>query len=165
MGLDLFNIIVTAVCLVALGLYFNFREKKLNKMADLKFLEIREKYLVQIAQRKAKEKTEIDRIKNILLKLENKHKKLISLKPSAIPTESLREAEEIVRRTEKRSRQIEEESKQKAEKYLSDQKAEVEEKMVDLVMNVTKKVLSKTLTYDDQKELIEQALDEVEGEK
>lgn len=161
MGLDIFNIILTAVCLVALGLYYSFREKKLNKMADLKFLEIREKYLVQIAQRKAKEKAEIEKIRNILFKLENKHKKLISLKPSQIPSESLREAEEIV----KRSKQIEEEAKQKAEKYLADQKAEVEERMVDLVMNVTKKVLSKTLTYDDQKELIEQALAEVEGEE
>ncbi len=164
MGLDIFNVIITVICLMALAFYFNYREKKLNKMADLKFLEIREKYLLQIARRKAKEKTEIERIRNILIKLENKHKKLITMKPSAIPAEFLKEAEDIVRRTEKRSKQIEDEAKQKAEKYLLDQKAEVEEKMVDLVMNVTKKVLSKSLSYEDHKELVEQALSEVEGD-
>lgn len=164
MGLDLINIIITAVCLVCLGVYFNYREKKLTKMADLKFLEIREKYLVQIAQRKAKEKNEIERIKALVAKLENKHKKISSLKPLTPPTEALREAEEIVRRTEKRSKQIEHEAKEKAAKFLTEQKQEVEEKMVDLVMNVTKKVLKKTLIYEEQKKLIEEAMMEVEGD-
>ncbi len=164
MGFNVINIVITVICLIALGLYFNYREKKLTKMADLKFLEIREKYLVQIAQRKAKERAEIDKIRNILIKLENKHKKLVSLRPSSPPTDALREAEEIVRRTEKRAKQIEQEAQEKADKFLAEQKTEVENKMVDLVMSVTAKVVSKSLSYEDHKELINQALQEIEGE-
>lgn len=158
------NLIITGACLIILAVYFNYRERKLNAMADKKFLDIREKYLVQIAQRKAKERAEIDRIKQLVLKLETKHKKLINNKPTINSTEFLKKAEEIIKRTEKRSKQIELEAKEKADKYLDDQKKEIETKMVDLVMNVTKKVLAKSLDYDDQKELIEKALHEVEGD-
>lgn len=158
------NLIITGACLVILAVYFNYREKKLNQLADKKFLDIREKYLVQIAQRKAKERVEIDRIRQLVMKLETKHKKLISNKPSINSTEFLKKAEEIIRRTEKRSKQIEAEAKEKADKYLDDQKKEIETRMVDLVMNVTKKVLAKSLDYEEQKELIEKALLEVEGD-
>ena len=158
------NLIITAVCLVILAVYFNYREKKLNAMADKKFLDIREKYLVQIAQRKAKERAEIDKIKQLLAKVETKHKKLISSKPTINSTEFLKKAEEIIKRTEKRSKQLELEAKNKADKYLEDQKQEIETKMVDLVMGVTRKVLAKTLDYEDQKELIEKALRQVEGD-
>lgn len=158
------NLVITGACLILLAFYFNYREKKLNTMADKKFLDIREKYLVQIAQRKAKEKMEIDKIKQLLVKLESKHKKLIGNKPNVDTSEILQKAEEIIKRTEKRSKQIETEAKQKADKYLSDQKKEIETKMVDLVMDVTKKVLSKSLDYDAQKELVEKALQEVEGD-
>lgn len=162
--MNIINLSITAVCLIVLAVYFNYREKKLNKMADMKFLDIREKYLVQIAQRKAKERLEIDKIKNILSKLETKHKKLITHKPNLDTSEFLHKAEEIIRRTEKRSKQIEAEAREKADKYFTDQKNEIETKMVDLVMNVTKKVLSKSLDYNQQKELIEKALLEVEGD-
>jgi len=162
--MNIINITITVVCLAALAFYFNYREKKLNKMADMKFLEIREKYLVQIAQRKAKERLEIDKIKSLLGRLETKHKKLISNKPNVDTSEFLHKAEEIIKRTEKRSKQIEAEAHEKAAKYFADQKKEIETKMVDLVINVSKKVLSKSLDYEKQKELIEKALLEVEGD-
>lgn len=164
MSLSLVNIVITAICLFGLGFYFNSREKKLHKMADLKFLEIRERYMVQIAQRKAKEKAEIERIKSILARLETKHKKMLSQKDVVDPTKYLKEAEEIVKKTEKRAKEIEKEAKEKADRYVSEQKAEIEGKMVDLVMGVTKKVISKSLNYSDHRELIEQALQEVEGD-
>lgn len=164
MSLSIINIIITAICLLGLGFYFNSREKKLHKMADLKFLEIRERYMVQIAQRKAKEKAEIERIKSILARLEDKHKKILSQKPSGDTSKAMKEVEEIVKKTEKRAKEIEKEAKEKADRYVAEQRAEIESKMVDLVMDVTKKVLSKSLNYSDHKELIEQALQEVEGE-
>lgn len=165
MEVAIINIAVTAICLLALGIYFNNREKRLSRMADQKFLEIREKYLVQIAQRKAKEKVEIEKIRELLHRVESKHKTLVTSKVRAQNNaELIQKAQDIIKRTEKRSRQIEIEAQQKAQKYLDDQKKEIETKMVDLVMNVTKKVLTKSLDYDTQKELIEKTLMEIEGD-
>lgn len=164
MEFGLINIAITAACLVILGLYFSNRERRLTNMADSKFLEIREKYLMQVAQRKAKEKAEIEKIKSLVTRLESKHKKIISQKSDVSGPDITAHAAEIIHQAEKRAKQIEAESKQKADKFLDDQKKDVETKMVDLVMDVTKKVLARSLSYEDQKDLIEKALLEVEGD-
>ena len=162
---EIINVAITVTALVALVFYYNFREKKLLKMADKKFLEIREKYLVQIGQRKTKEKNEIARIKDLVLKLERKHQNLLA-KESAVPdiNDAKAEADKIIALAHAQAEQIQKEADQKAKKHISDQKAEIETKMVDLVINVTKKVLKKSLGYKDHVDLIESALMEVEGE-
>ena len=162
---EIINICITIIALVILVLYYNYREKKLMRMADQKFLDIREKYLAQIGHRKAKEKSEIARIKDLVPKLEKKHQNLITQK-SAVPdiNQVKAEGEKIILEAKAKANQIQKEAEQKADKYIADQKAEIETKMVDLVINVTKKVMKKTLAYEDHVDIIENALMEVEGE-
>jgi|GEM_PF-5236757 len=59
-----------------------------------------------------------------------------------------------------RAKKLEEEAKMKAEAYLETRKTEVEQELMSLVMNVTKKVLPESLTYDLQKELVMHALED-----
>lgn len=61
-----------------------------------------------------------------------------------------------------RAKQLEAEAKQRADEYLASRQKEVEADLMDLVLHVTKKVLPETLTYDIHKELVLQALREVQ---
>lgn len=168
MGVELFiNIVITIICLMALGLYFNRREKKLQFLATSKFREIEELYLHQLAKRKVKERHEVEKLKNIVDGLEEKHKKLLAEKNAQ--QNHLKgysaEADKIIKAAQEKANAIEEEVRQKSKLFLKEQEAEVRSKMVDLVIGVTKKVIARNLTYLDHKELIEKAVLEMEGEE
>lgn len=167
MNLLVNNLAITGVCLFLLGFYFNWREKKLESIAGSKLKEIREKYITQIAERKAREKKEIEKLKGIVESLEKKHMEILKAKKSAKPEdtqENQSESKELLQTAQAKAKEIEQAAKDEAEEYLDEQKKEVQGKMVDLVMGVTKKVITKSLNYEDHKELIEKAFQEVEGE-
>lgn len=166
MQLTIMNIIITAICLIVLIFYFNHRERKMQKMADHKFSDIREKYLVQIAKRKARERAEIERLKAIVARLQHKHhEQILDQKGKQKIRLNMAQAEDLLKRAHTRAKEIEKEAREKSQKFIDDQKKEVQTKMIDLVIGVTKKVLTKGLSYDDQKALIEEAIAEVEGDK
>lgn len=58
----------------------------------------------------------------------------------------------------KEARELEKHAEDQAEAYLEKRKAEVEEELVDLVVDVSKRVLPKGISYQAQKELVMQAL-------
>lgn len=160
------NLAITGVCLFLLGFYFNYKERKLQTIAETKLLEIKEKYIRQIAERKAKEKKEIVKLRTIVEDLETKHRQILMSKsaPKPVIAISASEADEILKKAKEKAKKIEVEAQAEADKFLESQKKEVQTKMVDLVMGVAKKVLAKSLSYEDHKELIEKAFMEVEGE-
>ncbi len=160
------NLAITGVCLFLLGYYFNYREKKIQQIAEKKLHEIKEKYLQQIAERKAREKKEIAKLKSIVQDLEDKHRQILRErlnKPKEVIIDKS-QADEIIKKAQEKAKKIEEDVKEEADNFLEEQKKEVQTKMVDLVMGVAKKVLAKSLTYEDHRELIEKAFLEVEGE-
>jgi F0F1-type ATP synthase membrane subunit b/b' len=163
----LINIAITGMCLFLLGIYFNYREKRLTTIADRRIKELKEKYVAQISDRKAREKKEIEKLKDIVISLETEHKKILKEKATN-PAKNTKlyeqEARKIIKHAEERARRIEQEVRDDARHFLEQQKKEVQTKMVDLVMGVAKKVLAKSLTYEEHKELIETTLMEVEGE-
>lgn len=161
---QLINIGITGICLMILGFYFNSREKKLQQIAESKLKEIKDKYISLMVERKAKERVEVEKLKKIVDNLEKKHKEMIIQKSSELKDQNDSKAEEVIKRAEERAKKIENEVKENAQKFLEEQKKEVQTKMVDLVMGVSKKVLVKSLSYEDQKLLIENALLEMEGE-
>ncbi|HBG81364.1 TPA: hypothetical protein DDW69_00830 [candidate division CPR2 bacterium] len=165
----LINIFITSVCLFTLGLYFTYREKELQSVSQKKLDEARERYLSQIAERKAKEKLEIEKLKAIVVEVEKRHKEILenkSKEPQIVEVSAVSddEKEAILTEARNRARIIEENAEEEAKEYLSEQKKEVQTKMVDLVMGVTKKMLGSALTYEDHLKLIEQALKDMEGE-
>ncbi len=89
---------------------------------------------------------EIDSIK---IEYENKEKTLNDNIEAKI--KELSELEETaVKRAEDRVRE-----------YEKSQKTEIEKNMVDLVINVTKKVFEKSLTYEDHKRIIEKSISDL----
>lgn len=160
------NLAITGVCLFLLGAYFNYREKKLQKIAENKLGEIRERYLAQNAERKAREKKEIDKLKGIVQDLEDKHRQILKEKNAQSTKKEVRAdlADDILKKAKERAQEIENVANEEAQKYLEEQRQEVQTKMVDLVMSVSKKVLTKNLSYEDHQDMIEKALLSVEGE-
>lgn len=55
-------------------------------------------------------------------------------------------------------------AEEKIKEFEKEQRAEVEKNMVSIVMNVTKKVLEKTLSYEEHKEIIKKSIDEIKLE-
>lgn len=68
------------------------------------------------------------------------------------------ESKEALEHAKAKAKKLEDEAKMKAEAYLETRKTEVEQELMNLVMNVTKKVLPEGLTYEVQKELVMHAL-------
>ncbi len=167
MGTELYlNILITLVCFLALGFYFNRREKRLQMIAEGKLSDFKDRYLDNIAKRKLKERQEIEKLKIIVEDLESRHKKLLHEKTTQHTSKTFdEEANRVIKAAEERAKKIEDEMRGKANKFLEDQKKEVQGKMVDLVMGVTKKILTKSLSYHDHKQLIETAVMEMEGEE
>lgn len=166
MGIDLFiNVAITGVCLLILGIYYNFREKRFQGLADDKFQEVKEKYIMEIAAKKARERAEIEKLKEIVSKVEEKHRRVIAEKNVAkAPVYDLKEVDNIIKNAEEKAAKLIEEAREESRQFLEDQRKEVQEKMIDLVIGVTRKVLQKSLSYKDHKELIEAAFKEMEGE-
>lgn len=160
------NIVITGLCLFVLAMYFNRREKKLQHFTESKFEDVKGQYKEQVEKRKQKEKEEIEKLKNIVGKLQEKHKAMLLAQKNELKNNQNynKEAIDIIKNAEKNAKKIEQEVREDARIFLEEQKKEVQAKMVDLVMGVTKKVLARSLDYDEQKELIEEAFLEVEGE-
>jgi exonuclease VII large subunit len=122
--------------------------------------------LHHVAKRKVNEKKEIDKLKTIARRLEDKHRKLLTEekgnKKNDINFEA--EVEKIIKQAQEKARQIEDDARAEMQKFIEAEQKDVQSKMVDLVMGVTKKVLTRGLTYSDHKGLIEEALSEMEGE-
>jgi hypothetical protein len=160
----LVNLVITGACLLLLGMYFNYRERRLHHIAEKKIQQIKEHFQKTLAERKVKEKKEIEKLKGLVEELEKHHKKMLREKNAHPPKDYQTEADSVIQKAKEQAERIEEEVRLEAQKFLEEQKKEVQTKMVDLVMGVTKKVLGKALNYDNHKELIEHALLEVEGE-
>ncbi|MEI6498707.1 MAG: hypothetical protein WCO23_01965 [bacterium] len=161
----IYNILITLVCFLSLGFYFNRREKRLQLIAESKLSDFKDHYLDNITKRKLKERQEIEKLKTIVIDLETRHKKLLTDRATFSTKNINAETDKIIKTAEERGQKIEAEMRQKADKFLEDQKREVQGKMVDLVMGVTKKILAKSLSYNDHKELIESAVLEMDGEE
>lgn len=163
------NLLVTSVCIFTIGLYFAYREKELSKISEEKLKETKDKYLKEIAERKEKEKEEIQKLKKIVDELEKKQKEINQTR-SLIVSEPLpsnkseEDIENLLEEARKKAQHIEEGAQKKAHDFLEDQKKEVQIKMIDLVMGVAKKVFGQTLTYQDHLELVKKSLREMEGE-
>jgi len=56
---------------------------------------------------------------------------------------------------------LKDEASERIKQFEQQQKEDVEKNMVSLVMNVTKKILEKTLTYEEHKEIIKKSIDEI----
>jgi F0F1-type ATP synthase membrane subunit b/b' len=165
MGAGLYiNIAITLLSLGVITYYFNYREKKISGVASKKLKDIKQLYVAQLTDRKMKEKQEIEKLKKVVDNIEKKHRDFVKQQNSKLKEHYLAEAEVIIKKAEERAKKIEAEVKEDAKHFLEEQKKEVQTKMVDLVMGVAKKVLSKSLTHDEHKELIEKALLEMEGE-
>ncbi|KKQ94651.1 MAG: ATPase, F0 complex, subunit B, bacterial [candidate division CPR2 bacterium GW2011_GWC1_39_9] len=171
----LINIFITSVCLFTLGLYFTYRERELEAIAKSKLDETKEKYLDQIAKRKAREREEISKLQAIVAEIEKKHQEVEVARQNIgqgsergagqnVSNVSTEEAEKILESARERAAEIEEEAKKKADEFLDKQKKEVQTKMVDLVMGVVKKVIGQLVSYEDHKKIIKSALDDMEGE-
>jgi F0F1-type ATP synthase membrane subunit b/b' len=159
------NLGITGGCLLLMVMYFNHREKKLQDIAVNKLKESKISYLRQLAFRKVKEKQEIEKLKGIVKKLEEKHRELLLEQKSQAKKSFEAEREEIIKKAQLRAAKIEQEAREEADNFVEEQKKEVQAKMVDLVMGVTKKLLTKSLKYKDHLELIEEALQDMEGEE
>jgi hypothetical protein len=64
-----------------------------------------------------------------------------------------------------KAKKLEQEAKEQASAYLAERQKEVEEELMDLVLNVTKKVLPAGITYQAQADLVLQALRDARLEK
>jgi flagellar biosynthesis/type III secretory pathway protein FliH len=73
-----------------------------------------------------------------------------------------KESREALARAKAKARKLELEAKESADDYLTERKKEVEADLMDLVLHVTRQVLPATLTYDVQKQLVLEALREIE---
>ena len=74
-------------------------------------------------------------------------------------------SEKAVEAAQAKAKKLEEEAKLKASEYLAERQKEVEDELMELVLNVTKKVLPQGITYQGQSELVLQALRDVRLEK
>ncbi len=142
------NIGTTAICLLVIAFYFNYREKKIQGIAGVKLKEIKDNYLDKLARRKLKEKQEIERLKKIVENLEKKHKEILTEKKKEVKKAWDKDAEDIIKKAEAKSKEIEDQAKIEVDKFMAEQKKEVQTKMVDLVMGVTKKVLARSIDYN-----------------
>ena len=87
-------------------------------------------------------------------KTEATHKEQIEL--------ALHSQDQALAKAKARAKLLESQAKVAADEYLAARQKEVESELMDLVMHVTKKVLPETLTYEIHKELVLQALREVQ---
>lgn len=77
--------------------------------------------------------------------------------------EALSASQKELEAAKARAKKLESEAKLKAEEYLAQRQHEVEEDLMNLVVDVTKRVLPKGLSYDIQKELVLEALREIKA--
>lgn len=63
-----------------------------------------------------------------------------------------------VERAREHAREMEKEAERKADEYLESRKEEVEQELLNLVINVTRKVIPDGISYDVHKELVMRAL-------
>ena len=73
-------------------------------------------------------------------------------------------SEKAVDNAKAKAKKLEEEAKDKAKAYVDERKKEVEQELMDLVIQVTKKVLPEGISYDIQKDLVLKALADLRGE-
>jgi flagellar biosynthesis/type III secretory pathway protein FliH len=79
--------------------------------------------------------------------------------------EHIQEAsEKAVAHAKAKAKKYEEDAKDQAKAYVDERKKEVEQELMDLVIQVTKKVLPQGITYDIQKELVMKALEDLRAE-
>lgn len=76
----------------------------------------------------------------------------------------LEQSRKELERAKQRAKKSDEIARQKADDYFKTRQAEVENVLMDLVIDVTKKVLPDGLTYEVHKELVLQALQQVRSE-
>ena len=86
-----------------------------------------------------------------------------SLAETSAQTE-LEQSRKELERAKQRAKKSDEIAHQKADDYFKTRQAEVENELMDLVIDVTKRVLPEGLTYEVHKELVLQALQQVRSE-
>lgn len=76
----------------------------------------------------------------------------------------LEQSRKELEHAKQRAKKSDEIARQKADDYFKTRQAEVENELMDLVIEVTKKVLPEGLTYESHKELVLQALQQIRTE-
>ena len=173
MGLYI-NLIITGICVLLIGVYFNLREKKIHKLASSKIKELQDKYAKIVTEKRQIESAELQKLKNIANELEEEYKNIRVTKRTLSAAEERNknivdttEFKQILHDAKIKAAQIVRDAKinaeEEAEDYLEHKKREIETKIVDLVIAITKKILSGGLSYDQHKKAIEDAFMEMEG--
>ena len=75
------------------------------------------------------------------------------------------EKEQILDDARKKAQQITQSAEDELGQYKEQRQQEIEKNLVKLVIDVTEKVVERTLSYEDHVELIQEALDEVKQKK
>jgi flagellar biosynthesis/type III secretory pathway protein FliH len=150
------------IFLVALvELFFIIRRRKVREELEHKLQELKTKYNESVNTLVAEEEGKLEEADK---QVEAAHAEVTTQKEELTKhyQEEIKKLEEnskeALEHARARAKKLEEEAKMKAEAYLETRKTEVEQELMNLVMNVTKKVLPESLSYDLQKELVMRAL-------
>ena len=73
-------------------------------------------------------------------------------------------SEKALKQAQLKAKKLSEEAKEKADEYSKERRKEVEDELMNLVISVSKKVLPDGISYEAQKELVMQALNDVKTE-
>lgn len=159
----LIGAIVSAAVLVVSGveLVLSVQRRKKIEALTQQITEIKAQYTAELNKLTLKEdevldakEDEIEALKDELKEetgnLEEKYKDKLDA--------ANKKAKHALEKAKAEVSKIEGKAKAEAEAYMEKRKAEVEEELVDLVMNVSRKVLPKGISYEAQKDLVMQAL-------
>ena len=114
----------------------------------------------QDAEKLSAARKEVDAIKSSL----GKEKEDLEAKYKAELDEALADSQKELESAKAKAKKLQEQAKLQADEYMASRTKEVEDELVGLVLDVTKRVLPGTLTYEIHKELVLQALRDVRGD-
>jgi len=157
-----------AIFLVALlELIFTVRRRKIREGLEIKLQELKAAYNQSVNQMVLDEEGKLAAAEK---EIEEAHT-IVETEKETITKEYEEQIKELEKhsstallKAKEKAKRLEEEAKMKAENYLETRKTEVEQELMNLVMNVTKKVLPESLSYDLQKELVIRALEDAKTE-
>lgn len=157
-----YSIIITFVCLFFMWIYFNIREKNLKKLTGNKLDEFRKIYNEEFGRRKEKEKYEILKLKEIVEDIKDEHDKVVIEETNQNKKFTFDEVKQIVRKIEEELRKDSDKDIKKAKSEINLNDENLKEQIIELVMNVSKKIINTNISYNKHKSLVLECLLEIE---
>jgi flagellar biosynthesis/type III secretory pathway protein FliH len=142
-------------------LFFTIRRRKIREELERKLQDLKTAYNQSVNQMVSEEEGKLEeadkQVEAAHAEVEEQKEELT--KEFQTKIEKLEEeSNHALEQAKAKAKKLEQEAKMKAEAYLETRKTEVEQELMSLVMNVTKKVLPDSLPYDIQKDLVLKAL-------